>query len=191
VNSEITFLRRQFEKLNVQLKITLVDGNRFHQNREAARFQMCGGGWLADYPDPENFLFLYNASKPGTHENETGFRYYRPGYNALYLKMQRLPDSPERLAIIREMLEMLSHDAPSILRMHPVGYSLYHSWVHNALPDFRTGKLKYLRLDPEKRRAYRDTYNQPQIGKVVFFVLALFALATPAVLAGIRQFRGA
>lgn len=189
VNSQITFLRRQFEKINVELTITLVDTNRFHKNREAARFQMCGGGWLADYPDPENFLFLYNASKPGTHENKTGFRYYRTEYNRLYVKMQGLPDSPERLAVIREMLEMLSHDAPSIFRMHPVGYSLYHSWVHNALPDFRTGKIKYLRIDPGKRRAYRDKQNQPQWKKAAVFVLALIGFAVPAVLSGVRQFR--
>jgi len=189
--SQLTFLRRQFAKLNVQIKISLVSGNQYHKNREAARFQICGGGWMADYPDPENFLFLYNASPPGQQGNESGYRYHKEEYNRLYLDMQRLPDSPERLAVIRKMLRLLSHDAPSIFLKHPVSYSLYHSWVHNATPDSYTNKIKYLRLDTEERLAYRNTNNQPQWGKVVIFILIIIAFATPAIRAGLRHFRGA
>jgi oligopeptide transport system substrate-binding protein len=189
--AQITFLRRQFEKINVGLKITLVDGNRFHKKREAGTFQLCGCGWAADYPDPENFLFLYNNHPPGEGMNKTGYRYHRPQYNELYLKMQCLPDSPERLAVIREMLGMLSHDAPSIFKMHPVKYSLYHGWLRNATPEVRCDRIKYIRLDLEARRAYREKYNQPQWGKVALFVLGVMAFATPAMVAGIRRLRGA
>jgi len=187
----ITFLRRQFDKINVGLKITFVSANRFHKNREAGTYQLCACGWMADYPDPENFLFLYNNSKPGMGENESGYRYHRSEYGELYVKMQCLPDSPERLAVIREMLDMLAHDAPSIFKMHYVNYSLYHGWLYNATPEVRTSRMKYLRLDPEARRAYRDEYNQPQWGKVALFILAVTVFATPAVFAGIKRLRGA
>ncbi len=187
----ITFLRRQFDKIDVGLKITFVSGNRFHKNREAGAFQLCRCGWLADYPDAENFLFLYNNGKPGSLDNLSGYRYHRAEYNELYVKMQRLPDSPERLAAIREMLGMLSHDAPSVFKMHPVGYSLYHGWLHNALPDRRTCKIKHMRIDSEARRAFREEHNRPQWGKVALMVLVVIVFAVPAVRAGVKRFRGA
>jgi oligopeptide transport system substrate-binding protein len=187
---QITFMRRQFDKINVLLDVKLVDGNRFQRSRESGTYQMCGGGWLADYPDPENFLFLCNAPPPGEYQNESGYRYHRPDYNVLYLEMQRLPDTPERLAVIRKMLAILNHDAPSIYMEHPISYSLYHDWLYNALPDFRTGRIKYLRLDPAKREAYRDAQNQPQWGKVMIFFIIALAFSIPAFRAGLKQFRG-
>jgi oligopeptide transport system substrate-binding protein len=174
----------------VLLDVKLVDGNRFQRSRESGTYQMCGGGWLADYPDPENFLFLCNAPPPGEYQNESGYRYHRPDYNVLYLEMQRLPDTPERLAVIRKMLAILNHDAPSIYMEHPISYSLYHDWLYNALPDFRTGRIKYLRLDPAKREAYRDAQNQPQWGKVMIFFIIALAFSIPAFRAGLKQFRG-
>lgn len=191
IQAQIALLRRNFNALNVELKVSLVGGGQYNRSRDAGDYQLCGGGWGADYPDPENFLFLYNSPKPGEDGNKTGFLYYNPIFSELYPLMQRLPNSPERLAVIRQMLEILAHDAPSIFKSHAVSYSLYHDWLHNANSDNYTDRIKYLRLDPEARRAYRDTWNQPRFGRAALFILILLVLAIPAVKAGIKQFKGA
>ena len=116
------------------------------------------------------------------HEGDT--------YKLIHGDLYKVADSPERLAVIRKMLAMLSHDAPSVFKAHPVSYSLFHGWLYNAMPDFRTAKIKYLRLDPVMRKAYRDKYNEPQWGKLVVFVVAVIVFATPAVLIGITRLRG-
>lgn len=191
VQSQIALMRRNLNALNVELRINLVSGSQYNRSMEAGDYQLCGGGWMADYPDPDNFLFLFNGTKPGEASNANSHPYYNPAYSTLFPLMQRLPDSPERLAVIRRMLEILAHDAPAIFKSHGVSYSLYHDWLHNANPDIYTSKVKYLRLDPDARRAYRDQRNQPRFGKAALFFLVLLALAIPAIRAGINQLRNA
>lgn len=191
VQGQLALMRRNFHAVNVELKVSLVGSSQYNRNMESGDYQLCGGGWAADYPDPENFFFLYHSSKPGEVGNLTGHLYYNPRFSALYPLMQRLPDSPQRLAVIRQMLEMLAHDAPSIFKSHAVSYLLYHDWLHNASSDNYTDRVKYLRLDPEARRACRDQWNQPRYGRAALFILILLVLAIPAVRAGIRQFKGA
>lgn len=185
----ITFLRRQFEKLNIRLTVKQIDGNRLLQNRESGSFQICNAGWMADYLDPENFLFLFNSPPPGSAGNESGYRYHSREYTLPNQQMQELPNSPERLDVIRSMLRVLQRDAPVIFKTHPTGYSLYHEWLHNATPDPLLNRAKYLRIDPGLRAEYRRKYNQPQYGKLLLFLVGLAAFAIPAVRVGIRHLR--
>ncbi|MGE5638466.1 MAG: ABC transporter substrate-binding protein, partial [Clostridia bacterium] len=56
--SAFDWYRRQFEKLGIQLEIRTTDWNRFQEKIRKGATQMFRLGWNADYPDPENFLFL-------------------------------------------------------------------------------------------------------------------------------------
>ncbi|MGA1562238.1 MAG: ABC transporter substrate-binding protein, partial [Gammaproteobacteria bacterium] len=54
--------RKQFAQLGVQLIIRNTDYNRFQDKVRNGTAQMFMWGWNADYPDPENFLFLLRGS---------------------------------------------------------------------------------------------------------------------------------
>ncbi|MEC9315318.1 MAG: ABC transporter substrate-binding protein, partial [Pseudomonadota bacterium] len=56
--AQLDWLRKQFRKLNVQLVIRSTDYNRFQDKMRRGQAQIFQWGWNADYPDPENFLFL-------------------------------------------------------------------------------------------------------------------------------------
>jgi ABC-type oligopeptide transport system substrate-binding subunit len=49
---------KQFAKLNIQIEIRNTDYNRFQDKMRKGSAQFFFWGWLADYPDPENFLFF-------------------------------------------------------------------------------------------------------------------------------------
>ena len=61
-------------------------------------------GWIADYPDGENFLQLFLTKSIGG-ANYTMFS--NAEYDALYEKAKIMPDSPERTAIYRRMVHIL------------------------------------------------------------------------------------
>jgi ABC-type transport system substrate-binding protein len=61
-------------------------------------------GWIADYPDGENFLQLFLTKSIGG-ANYTLFS--NAEFDALYEKAKVMPDSPERTAIYRRMVHML------------------------------------------------------------------------------------
>ena len=61
-------------------------------------------GWIADYPDGENFLQLFWTKSIGG-ANYSMFSL--PEYDALYERVKTMPDSPERTALYRRMVHLL------------------------------------------------------------------------------------
>jgi peptide/nickel transport system substrate-binding protein len=175
--------RRQFAKLSVQLEIRDTDWNRFQEKIRKGSQELYILGWNADYPDPENFLFLLSGAQARVaHGGENTSNYVNPEYDALFDRMKSMPNSPERQAIIDRMVDIVRRDAPWIGGFHPVAYSLSHAWMMNGKPNSmaRNG-LKYIRLDVAKRAALRREWNQPVLWPAGLLLLLLVASAIPAV----------
>jgi ABC-type transport system substrate-binding protein len=56
--SRLDWMKKQLDKLNVQLVVRGTDYNRFQDKIRKGNAQLFEWGWNADNPDPENFLFL-------------------------------------------------------------------------------------------------------------------------------------
>jgi ABC-type transport system substrate-binding protein len=68
------------------------------------KVQMFSYGWIADYPDGENFLQLFTTANIGA-VNYTLFSL--PEYDQLYERIKIMPDSPERTALYQRMVRLL------------------------------------------------------------------------------------
>jgi len=177
--SRLDWLRKQFDKINVQLVIRSTDYNRFQDKIRRGDTQMFYFGWNADYPDPENFLFLlHSAQAKVKHDGENAANYSNPEYDRLFEQMKNIDNGPERQAILGRMLEILRRDAPWMWGYHPKDYVLRHSWLYNSKPNkLATNNIKYLRIDAAQRDAMRKQWNHPQLWPFVLVGLALMALA--------------
>ena len=161
--SVLDWYRRQFAKLDIQLEVRLTDWNRFQEKIRQGRTQLFFLGWNADYPDPENFMFLlYGPQSRAQGGGENAANYRNTGYDALFKRMQAMANGPERQAVITDMVHLLQDDAPWIWGFHPKDYSLVHAWVNNLKPS-KMGQngLKYLRVDAGRRDERRSDWNQP------------------------------
>jgi len=186
------WLRKQFTAIGVQLQVRFTDYNRFREKVLQGNFQMIQWGWHADYPDPENFLFLlYGPNGKVKSQGENAANYDNPRFNELFRKMENMANSPEREALIGEMLAIVREDAPWIWGFHPFNYGLYHAWYQNAKPmTFNYNTLKYKRIDLELRESYRTDWNQP-VTFPLWIALGVLILATiPATLTIYRRERG-
>ncbi len=161
--SRLDWLRKQFDKINVQLVVRSTDYNRFQDKIRRGDTQMFYYGWNADYPDPENFLFLLDGAEGKVaHGGENASNYSNPEYDMLFDKMKNMENGPERLAIIDRMLEILHNDAPWLWGYHPKNYVLQHGWLYNVKPNvMANNKLKYWRVDPGERAQYQKKWNKP------------------------------
>lgn len=161
--SRLDWLRKQFSKINVQLVVRSTDYNRFQDKIRRGDTQMFYYGWNADYPDPENFLFLLDGAQGKVaHGGENAANYSNPEYDLLFEKMKNMDNSQQRLAIIDRMLEIIRNDAPWLWGYHPKNYVLQHSWLYNVKPNvMANNKLKYWRVDPKQRTRYQARWNQP------------------------------
>ena len=164
--SRLDWLRKQMEKINLQLVARSTDYNRFQDKIRKGDTQMFYFGWNADYPDPENFLFLlHGAQGKVTKGGENASNYNNPEYDHLFEQMKNMENGPERQKIIDEMLEILRRDSPWIWGQHPKDYVLHHAWVHNSKPNkMANNHVKYLRIDPAQRDKFRSLWNQPKLG---------------------------
>lgn len=182
---------KQFRKLGIQLNIRGSDYNRFKEKMETGNAQLFQWGWLADYPDAENFLFLLYGPNGQVKSGGSGVNssnYNNPEYNRLFDRMQLMEDSPERYEIIRRMLALLQRDVPWASAWHPHSYVLNNQWVRNTKAHgISKSVLKYFAVDPQQRQQMQQQWNQPVLWPLLL-VLALTALVTvPGLLAWRRR----
>ena len=161
--SRLDWLRKQFDKINVQLVVRNTDYNRFQDKIRKGDTQMFYWGWNADYPDPENFMFLLHGAQAKVgKEGENAANYSNPEYDRMFEQMRNLENSPARQEIIDRMLEILRRDSPWLWGFHPKNYVLLHGWLHNVKANvMANNKLKYWRVDASQRDMLRREWNHP------------------------------
>jgi len=178
---------KRFRLLGIQLVNRTTDYNRFQEKMRSGNFQFFSWGWNADYPDPENFLFLLiGSNSKAKYQGENVANYMNPEFDRLFKVMENMDNSPERLRVIEKMLDIARRDAPWVWGFHPVSFGLFHGWVKNVKPNaMANNTLKYLRIDAEQRARKRGEWNRPRVWPVA----ALLGLIAAAILAGLYSMK--
>lgn len=181
----------QFAKLGIQLVIRATDFNRLQDKLRRGTAQLFFMGWNADYPDPENFLFLFHGPQSRAKtQGENASNYSNPEFDRLFERMKHMPNGAERQAIIDRMIALLRHDAPWVWSFFPKDYTLHHGWVHNRKPNqIANNSLKYQRLEPALRAQQRRAWNAPVLWPLALVAIILGLGAWPAVSAYRRRER--
>ena len=189
--ARMDWLHKQFQKIDVQLVVRSTDWNRFQEKARTGAVQLFYFGWNADYPDPENFLFLlYGPQGKVKFDGQNAANYANPEYDRLFEQMQAMYNTPERQAIIDRMLAILHRDTPWVWGFHPKDYSLRHAWLKNRKPGTVVNNtLKYQRIDAALRDESRAAWNRPKLWPLVLVAAVLVAAALPAWLGHRRRER--
>lgn len=181
--SILNWYRKQFAKLGIELVIRATDYNRFQDKVRGAKVQMFSWGWNADYPDPENFLFLLYGGNATIHTSGSGINssnYDNPEFNRLFEQIKNMPNTAERERLIREMIKILQQDAPWAWGFYPKSLALYHSWLRNLWPNaMANNTLKYRSLDAKERHQKQTEWNQPIVWPLILVVLLLIVSLYP------------
>lgn len=163
-NATLDWMRRQLKKLNVDLQIRATDYNRFQDKMSQGSAQMFMWGWIADYPDAENFLFLlYGGNAKAKTNGENAANYHNPEYDALFEQMRFLDEGPQKARVVQRMIEIVQDDMPWMFGFFPKSGGAYQAWVNNAKPtQMVRNTSQYLRVDPEQRVNKVREWNVPR-----------------------------
>lgn len=178
----LDWMRRQFANIGVQLDVRSTDYNRFQEKMARGVAQMYMWGWVADYPDAENFLFLlYGPNVKAGKGGENASNYVNPEYDALFERMRDLPDGDEKAQVIAQMTKILQEDAPWMFGAFPKSGGAFQQWVGNAKPtQMVRNTLQYMKIDPALRAKKIAEWNPPVWWPLGVLIALLAAAVWPA-----------
>lgn len=175
------WMRKQFAKLGISLNIRATDYNRFQQKIRTGQAQLYNAGWLADYPDAENFLFLlYGPNSKIKSGGENASNYANPEFDRLYEKMQNMQPGPARQEVIAKLLAIAQKDAPWLWGTHSVDFVLAHSWIGKTkINNMVNNSFKYQSVDPTLRNKLQRQWNEPVLWPLLLLGLVIILLLAP------------
>ncbi len=187
--AQLNWMRKQFAKLGIALNIRATQYNRFQEKMRTGNAQIFTWGWNADYPDPENFLFLlYGPNSKAKHGGENAANYQNPAFDKLFDEMKNLPNDLKRQQIINQMVEMVRRDAPWIFGINSQSLVLSQQWVAPFKPNtISQNTLKYLSVDVPLRNQLRQAWNKPVIWPVILLMFILGGLLGPFAVAYFKK----
>jgi ABC-type oligopeptide transport system substrate-binding subunit len=187
------WISRKLGRLGVQVEFRPADWNRTREKLLTGNTQIYSHGWLADYPDPENFLFLmYSPESPlvCNCDGANNSNYENPEFDRKFERMRELDPGPERDALVDDLVEMWRRDAVWLYSFHPLEYYLNNEWVFNTKRHGISKRtLKYVRLEPDLRAQRQAAWNQPVTWPLVAGATGFAAMILPGVVAYRRRQR--
>lgn len=156
------FLQTAMLNIGLQVEAEYLDWPSYLEKLRTKGVQMYSSGWVADYPDVENFLqVFYSKTSPWPNSSN----YCNAEFDRIYEMASVMPDSNERTELYRQAERIVAEDAPCAFMFHRVFYVMHHEWIENFKPNayksdsFGYGLSKYYRIDAAKRVAYQKKYK--------------------------------
>ena len=189
--SRLQWMQRGLKRIGIRLEERGTDLSRFRAKRNAGEWQISSSGWLADYPDPENFLFLfYGPNGKVDHGGPNTCNYASDEFDDLFRQLETMNNGPERMALIEQAMHVIRRDAPAVWQFYPVSFSLVHQWYHNVKPhQMSYNTMRFRRIDPAQRVRRQEAWNRPRLDIVAGALLVLVLLFVPAAVRGYRRER--
>lgn len=156
------FLRSAIENIGLAVEVEYIDWPTYMEKLRTGSVQLYSSGWIADWPDVENFMNLF-YSKNSPYPNNSF--YSNPEYDKIYEQISVMEDCPQRTELYRKAQRIMVADAPVVFLYHRIWYALHHDWVGNLKPNaYKSGTngygfSKYYRVDAAKRKTYQEKYK--------------------------------
>lgn len=130
-------MKRSLDRIGVRAEIHKGRFAELIKLADQCRLMMKHSAWIADYPDGDNFMQLLYGPNAG-QSNAACYR--SAAFDQRYEKSRRMPDSPQRNQLYREMTRQMEADTAWLLTdsryrnvlLHPYVVGYKKSAVNNA-----------------------------------------------------------
>jgi peptide/nickel transport system substrate-binding protein len=150
--------------LGVYINFNTVSFGKKLQDEHSGKFDMIRSGWIADYPNPSDFLMLfYGGNIPDS--NQTSYynvtRYKNPEFDKLFDMGRACADKKEAYKCYAKAEQMVMDDDPLMILWYEQDYNLTR-W---AVKDMYPNPMNYMDLScvyfdaapPEQQKSAKDT----------------------------------
>lgn len=103
------------KNLNIDISIKVLPMNQHQNEYESGKAAFWRIGWVADYPDPENFLNLFYSKNLPDDASENSYinsmRYNNPEFDKVFEEAKRESDPVKRMELFAQADQIIMDDA--------------------------------------------------------------------------------
>jgi ABC-type transport system substrate-binding protein len=118
--------KKAFDSIGIRMEVQKDKFPELLKLEKQCKLQMRTASWIADYPDGDNFVQLLYSKNIYQSNNACATI---PEYDKAYEQSIRIPDSPERNKLYREMAKIIEAYAPWRLDISRYRNQLAQPWV--------------------------------------------------------------
>lgn len=117
--------------LGIKVEIKILEWPQHLELLEMGKAPLFRLGWIADYPDPENFLNLFYSKTipPKGPSSINSTRYRNQAFDSLFTLALGTQDDAQRLALYAQAEQIAVDDAPMLFIFNDMDYRLVQPWV--------------------------------------------------------------
>ena len=131
------------ESLNIDVELNVMPWAQHLENLETGKALFWRTGWIADYPDPENFLnLLYSPHIPANLSDKSyinSVRYKSAEFDSLFALGLREVDETKRLELYQQADQVAMDDAAIM----PIYYYEHYRLLQLNVRDFDINPMEY------------------------------------------------
>ncbi|MBA3704407.1 MAG: ABC transporter substrate-binding protein [Bacteroidetes bacterium] len=159
-NVVLEIQKQLMDVLNVNVDFEVVPMAQKLNDEKYARSEISRAAWVADFPSPENFLYLFYGESVPTTLDQPSFpnssRYKNPEFDKLFKAGLAAKTQEESYANFMKAEQLAMDDAPLMILWYDENYRLIKSSVHN----FFSNPMRY----KDYSQVYLKTVDAPLTG---------------------------
>lgn len=133
------FIARQLEEIGIPVQVEVVQKSLLFEMTSGSKALFFRGGWIADYPDAENYLSVFYSKNPAP-PNYT--RYNNPVFDKVFEQAIKETNDSIRYTLYRQADQIVINDAPVV----PLWYDKVIHLVQKNVTGFPPNALNLLEL---------------------------------------------
>jgi oligopeptide transport system substrate-binding protein len=137
-------LQSMWKNIGAQVRLVAADAQVHYNQLRKQHFQAAWAGWVADYRDAKDFLFLAQTSSKDMNSG----RYSNPKFDALIARSDNTRDAMARAALLQQAEQIMLDDVAFAPVFNDVSRSIVSKQVKNWTDnDVTINRTRYVKLD--------------------------------------------
>lgn len=144
------------QELSASVVVSVLPEEQHFSRIEAGHAQFWREGWIADHPDPENFLALFYGRNAPLDTAEPSFlnstRHRDSRFDSLFAQAVRTAGVEQRMGLLARAERVLQENAVAIPLYHERAVRLLQPWVQDMpINGMEYRDMRRVWIDPRKR----------------------------------------
>jgi ABC-type transport system substrate-binding protein len=149
------YIQRALEKVGLAINLNVMPPSTLRQAKVKGQLSMYRGSWIADYPDAENYFFIFHSnyfSPDGP--NYTHFQ--NKEFDSLYVASNQILAAKKRQLLHQKMDRILIEEAPIV----PLYYDVALRFTQKNIKNLGINPINHLHLKHVRKLKDSDFKNE-------------------------------